>query len=117
MQVREIIQLKGGTLYTATPQQSLASAIDTMADLDVGSLVVMDGGKMAGMLTFREVLKAMKAHDACPVGVTVGDVMVKDPVTAFPDMPANELTLDDRKAFALLAGARRPSADGGDFFP
>ncbi|UCV10813.1 CBS domain-containing protein [Dechloromonas denitrificans] len=91
MQVREIIQLKGGTLYTATPQQSLASAIDTMADLDVGSLVVMDAGKMAGMLTFREVLKAMKAHDACPVGVTVGDVMVKDPVTAFPDMPANEL--------------------------
>ena len=30
MQVREIIQLKGGTLYTATPQQPLATAIDTM---------------------------------------------------------------------------------------
>ena len=35
MQVREIIQLKGGVLFTATPQQSLASAIDTMASLDV----------------------------------------------------------------------------------
>lgn len=91
MQVREIIQLKGGTLYTATPSQLLASAIDTMADLDVGSLVVIQDGKMAGMLTFREVLKAMKQHDSCPVGVTVGDVMVKDPVTAFPDMEANDL--------------------------
>ncbi|HXE37401.1 MAG TPA: CBS domain-containing protein [Azonexus sp.] len=91
MQVREIIQLKGGTLYTATPSQLLASAIDTMADLDVGSLVVMQDGKMAGMLTFREVLKAMKQHDSCPVGVTVGDVMVKNPVTAFPDMEANDL--------------------------
>lgn len=91
MQVREIINLKGGTLYTATPQQSLASAIDTMADLDVGSLVVMDAGKMAGMLTFREVLVAMKAHDSCPVGVTVGDVMVKNPVVAVPGMEANEL--------------------------
>ena len=91
MQVREIIQLKGGTLYTATPQQPLATAIDTMAELDVGSLVVMEAGKMAGMLTFREVLQAMKQHDSCPVGVTVGDVMVKDPVTAFPDMQANDL--------------------------
>lgn len=91
MQVREIINLKGGTLYTATPQQTLASAIDTMADLDVGSLVVMDGGTMAGMLTFREVLIALKAHESCPVGVTVGDVMVKDPVVAIPGMEANEL--------------------------
>lgn len=91
MQVREIILLKGGTLYTATPGQLLSAAIDTMADMDVGSLVVMQDGKMAGMLTFREVLKAMKQHGSCPVGVTVGDVMVKDPVTVFPDMEANEL--------------------------
>lgn len=91
MQVREIISLKGGTLYTATPQQTLASAIDTMADLDVGSLVVMDGGKMAGMLTFREVILALKAHDSCPVGVTVGEVMVKNPVVAIPVMEANDL--------------------------
>ena len=91
MQVREIIQLKGGTLFTATPQQSLSSAIDTMADLDMGSLVVMDGGKMAGMLTFREVMKALKAHKDDLAGITVGDVMVRDPVTAYPDMAANDL--------------------------
>lgn len=91
MQVREIIQLKGGTLFTATPQQSLSSAIDTMADLDMGSLVVMDGGKMAGMLTFREVMKALKAHKDNLSGITVGDVMVRDPVTAYPDMAANDL--------------------------
>lgn len=91
MQVREIIQLKGGTLYTATPQQSLASAAETMAEFDVGSLVVMEGGKMAGMLTFREVLLALKQHASSLAGVTVGEVMVKDPVTVFPDMEANDL--------------------------
>lgn len=91
MQVREILRVKGGTLFTATPQQSLAFAIDTMADLDVGSLVVMDGGKMVGMLTFREVLKALKGQAASAGGATVGDVMVTNPVTAFPDMEANDL--------------------------
>lgn len=91
MQVREIIQLKGGTLYTATPVQPLATAIDTMAEFDVGSLVVMESGKIAGLLTFREVLLALKGHGSSPAGLTVGDVMVRDPVTAFPDMEANEL--------------------------
>jgi len=91
MQVREIINLKGGTLFTATPKQLLGEAIDAMAEFDVGSLVVMESGKMAGMLTFREVLQALKAHDSCPVGVTVGDVMVRNPVTAFPDMEVDDL--------------------------
>ncbi|MBT9521998.1 MAG: CBS domain-containing protein [Dechloromonas sp.] len=91
MQVREILRVKGATLYTASPQQSLAFAIDSMADLDVGSLVVMDGGKMVGMLTFREVLLALKGKAAAAERLTVGDVMVTNPVTAFPDMEANDL--------------------------
>jgi CBS domain-containing protein len=94
MQVREIIQLKelnGGTLYTATPGQPLVTAIDTMAEFDVGSLVVMESGRIAGLLTFREVLLALKGHGSSPAGMTVGEVMVRDPVTAFPDMEANEL--------------------------
>jgi CBS domain-containing protein len=91
MQVREILRVKGGTLYTVTPQQSLAFAIDSMADLDVGSLVVMDGGRMVGMLTFREVLSALRKNGSAPGGLTVGDVMVKDPVTAYPAMEVNEL--------------------------
>jgi CBS domain-containing protein len=91
MQVTEILRVKGGTLFTATPGQALASAISTMAELDVGSLVVMDGGRMVGMLTFREVMQALRGQGNCPEGVTVGDVMVRDPVTAFPGMDANDL--------------------------
>lgn len=91
MLVKEILRVKGGTLFTVTPQQTLGAAIDTMADLDVGSLVVMDGGKMVGMLTFREVLMAAKKFADKLQTVLVGDVMVCDPVTAFPEMEANEL--------------------------
>ncbi len=91
MLVKEILRVKGGTLFTVTPQQTLGAAIDTMADLDVGSLVVMDGGKMVGMLTFREVLLAAKQFADKLQTVLVGDVMVCDPVTAFPEMEANEL--------------------------
>lgn len=90
MQVKEIFRLKDGSLFTATPQQTLDSAIATMAEFDVGSLVVMEHGSMVGMLTFREVLQAMNKHrDASKV--TVGDVMVEKPVTVFPAMEVNDL--------------------------
>ncbi|MBS1144477.1 MAG: hypothetical protein H6R14_1883 [Proteobacteria bacterium] len=91
MQVREILRVKGATLYTVSPQQSLAFAIDSMAELDVGSLVVMDAGKMVGMLTFREVLLALKGKVATADNLTVSDVMVINPVTVYPDMEANDL--------------------------
>ncbi|MCK6413368.1 MAG: CBS domain-containing protein [Azonexus sp.] len=91
MQVREIVRLKGGTLYTTAPEHSLASAIDMMAELDAGSLVVMQDGKMVGMLTFREILQALHRHERAPEEIQVGEVMVADPVTAFPEMEANEL--------------------------
>lgn len=90
MLVKEILRVKGGTLFTATPQQSLASAIDVMADLDVGSLIVMDAGKMVGIVTFREVLKALK-NAGDQQKVLIGEVMVADPVIAYPDMDANDL--------------------------
>jgi len=91
MQVREILRVKGGTLYTVVPQQPLTFAVDSMAEYDVGSLVVMDAGKMVGILTFREVLQALRGKVASAENLTVGDVMVADPVTAFPDMEANDL--------------------------
>lgn len=91
MQVREILRVKGATLYTTTPQQALAAAIDIMAEFDVGSLVVMQEGAMAGLLTFREVLQALKGNKACPDSLTVGDVMVRQPVTAYPEMEVNDL--------------------------
>lgn len=91
MQVREILRVKGGALFTVTPQKPLSVAIDSMADLDAGSLVVMDEGKMVGMLTFREVLQALRKHATSPAELTVGDVMVRNPVTAYPDMEVNDL--------------------------
>lgn len=46
---------------------------------------------MVGMLTFREVLQALRKHATSPAELTVGDVMVRNPVTAYPDMEVNEL--------------------------
>lgn len=91
MQVREILRVKGTTLFTAKPESPLTEAITAMAENDVGSLVVMSGGKMAGMLTFREVLQAVNDRKGRLDGVTIGEVMVQNPVTVPPSMPVDDL--------------------------
>ncbi|MCX7174253.1 MAG: CBS domain-containing protein [Proteobacteria bacterium] len=91
MQVREILTIKGKVLYTILPSKTLAEGIAIMAEQDVGSLVCFDGGRMAGMLTFREVFKAMHRHGANAGSVTIADVMVPEPRYATPNMEIDEL--------------------------
>ena len=59
MQVSEVLRVKGSTLFTVDPETMLSDCVITMADHDIGSLVVMDHGRLAGMLTFREVLRVL----------------------------------------------------------
>ncbi len=99
MQVKEILRIKGGTLWTVTPATLLSEAVISMADHDIGSVVVMEGGKLAGMLTFREVLKILAKRQLeqrtgpTPTmsAITVADVMVADPALASPDMEVDQL--------------------------
>ena len=58
MKVSDILRLKGNTLYTVSVNDTLHDAVETMAEKDIGSLVVMDHGDVVGMLTFREVIAA-----------------------------------------------------------
>lgn len=91
MQVREILAIKGAVLYTIAPGKTLADAITIMTEQDIGSLVVFDGGRMAGMLTFREVLQAVLKTGANWAGVPVSGVMLSGPVVADPDMDVDAL--------------------------
>ncbi|MBS3916842.1 MAG: CBS domain-containing protein [Sulfuritalea sp.] len=91
MQVSEILAVKGQALYTIGPNKTLADAVAIMTEQDVGSLVIFDAGRMVGMLTFREVLKAAHASGAGWGTAPLSSVMVRDPMSAGPDMEVDEL--------------------------
>jgi len=91
MLVDEIMRIKGKTLFTTTPEGAVLDAVKVMADNDIGSLVVMQGGKLAGMLTFREVLAAMAAREGSLAGVRVADIYDHEPLTAAPALDVMEL--------------------------
>lgn len=91
MLVSEILAIKGKVLYTIAPERSLAEAVAIMTEQDVGSLVVFAQGRMVGILTFREVLKAVHAGGAGWGETRIADTMLVEPLSAAPNMEMDEL--------------------------
>ena len=91
MQVKEILRVKGNRLLSIEPSGRAADAVATMAKENLGSLVVLDQGRMVGMLTFHELLRAIASRNGSLGEVKVSEIMVRNPVTATPDMAVNDL--------------------------
>lgn len=91
MKASEILKVKGNILYTVTPETSMLDAINTMAEKDIGSLVVMEFGELVGMLTFREVLETVHAGNGSVSADTVRKRMDTAPLTVTPDTDLNEV--------------------------
>ena len=91
MQVKEILRVKGNRLLSIEPNGRAVDAVKTMSDQNLGSLVVLDQGRMSGMLTFHELLGALAKRGGALGDVKVSEIMVGDPVTATPEMEVNDL--------------------------
>ena len=101
MQVKEILRVKGNRLISAEPGDRAVDAVKTMAEQNLGSLVVLDQGRMAGMLTFHELLAALAKRNGTLGDLKLSEIMVHDPVMATPDMEVNDL-----RRTMLESGAR-----------
>ena len=101
MKVSDILRVKGNTLYTVTPEEPLARAIEIMADKDIGSLVVMDHGDLVGMLTFREVILCIVKNAGA-----VGNVLVRSAMDDHPLTCTSETELDEVRRMMLERHAR-----------
>jgi len=91
MQVKEILRVKGNRLLSIEPSGRAVDAVTTMAKENLGSLVVLDHGRMVGLLTFHELLRALATRAGALGDVKVSEIMVRSPVTATPDMEVNDL--------------------------
>ena len=91
MKVSDILRVKGGTLYTVQPQETLERAIETMSQFDIGSLAVIEHGDLVGMLTFREVIHTLAKNGGSLGGRTVRTVMDDHPMTCTPETDIDEV--------------------------
>jgi CBS domain-containing protein len=108
MKVSDILRVKGGTLFTVQSDEPLSLAMTDMAEKDLGSLVVMGKGALAGMLTFREVIRQIVKN-----GGQVGSALVSDAMDDQPLTCTGETDIDDVRRMMLEHHARyMPVMDG-----
>ena len=101
MKVSDILRLKGGTLFTATPDEPLAEAAQMMAERDLGSLVVREHGELVGMLTFREVIQSVVKN-----GGSIGRTLVRSAMDDAPLTCTMETEMDEVRRMMLDRHAR-----------
>jgi len=90
--VQTILGAKGTAVYTITADASLADAVVTLRDRGVGSLVVSnDGRSIDGIISERDVVRAMAAHGGAALGRQVSSAMSTDVITCTTDDSVDSL--------------------------
>ncbi len=87
MSVRAILKVKGSDVMTVRTETPAKAAIATMAREKIGSVVVTDDGEnVAGILSERDIIRALDKHGADLLNLTAGDLMTRSVTTATIDM-------------------------------
>lgn len=107
--VKQMLEEKGGALYSVSPESSVLEAIKLMADRGIGALVVLDGGRLAGMISERDYARKIILHGRSSHATAVREIMTTTVVTV-----RSEQTVED--CMALMTDKRirhLPVVDAG----
>lgn len=85
MQVRNLLNQKGRDVHTAAPQESVQAALDRMIENRVGSLLVLEEGRVIGIVTERDVLRRGLGDVRKLRDQSVAEIMTREIVIATPE--------------------------------
>ena len=75
--LRDIIHKKGGDVYAIKPDANVLEALKLMSDKNTGALMVLEAGRVAGILSERDCVRRVELH-----GRTAKETQVKDIMTS-----------------------------------
>ena len=84
MKVETVLAVKGHEVATVHPAATLATVAQRLRLERIGALVVLDGAKLAGIISERDVVHAFAAHRAETSDIKVADVMTRESLPAAP---------------------------------
>lgn len=85
MKVEAALATKGREVATVDPSITLATVAQTLRLKGIGALVVLDQGRMVGIVSERDVVHAFAAHRAEAAEIRVAEVMSKSVITCKPE--------------------------------
>lgn len=106
--LRDIIHKKGDDVFSIEPDASVLEALKVMSNKNTGSLIVLDNGKVVGILSERDCIRRVDLH-----GRTSKDTQVKDIMTSKVLYGQAEQTLEECVAIMIDKNIRHlPVFDG-----
>ncbi len=87
--VQHLLAAKDEQVISIAPDASVFDAIKLMADEGIGSLVVMDGASLAGIVTERDYARKVILKGRSSEDTPVADIMTPDVLTTTPDAPVD----------------------------
>ena len=82
--VRQLLQAKGQQVYAIAPDAKVIDALRLMATREVGALVVLDGGRLVGMLSERDYARKVALKGRSSNDLPVRDIMTASVITVAP---------------------------------
>ncbi len=87
--VQHLLDAKGDDVISIAPDASVFDAIKLMADKAVGSLAVMEGGDLKGIVTERDYARKVIIKGRASESTTVSEIMTAEVLVATPDQTVN----------------------------
>lgn len=82
--VSELLKKHDGTLWHVRPDDTVYAALQLLADYEVGALMVMDGGRLVGVLSERDYTRKIALQGRNSKETLVGDIMTRRVITVSP---------------------------------
>jgi len=83
--VAALIERKGSVVYAVASTITIAEAVAEMNKNRIGCVIVIDGGRIAGIFTERDVLRRVVGAEVDPKTVRVAEVMTRNVHTISPE--------------------------------
>ena len=88
--LKQLLDAKGREVHTIAPDARVFDALRAMADKSVGALIVVDGGKIAGVISERDYARKVILHGKSSHELQVRDIMTSNVITVHPGQTVEE---------------------------
>lgn len=90
MKIATLLQQKGKNVFAVSPQASVFEALYLMAEKNIGAVLVMEGGELAGILSERDYARKIILKGKASQDTSVTEIMTKQVFTITPEHSLDE---------------------------